>query len=69
MPLRDFAGIVLEAAQRADLAGEDDHVVAQQPHFGVALDEAVGHAAAGDGADLRDAEGFADLRRGPGRFP
>src|ERR1700692_1297184 len=45
----NLAGIVLETAERADLSGEDHHVVAQQADFGVALDKAVGDLAAGDG--------------------
>ena len=38
-----------------------DHVVANEPHIGAALDGAVGDAAAGDLADLRDIEDFEDL--------
>jgi len=40
MPFANLAGIVLEAAQRTDLALENHNVVAQQPHFGIALDKA-----------------------------
>ena len=54
----DFGGIVFEAAERGDFAFEDDDIVAEEADFGVALDVAVGDAAAGDGADLGDAESF-----------
>src|ERR1700689_3450383 len=57
----DLAGVIFEAVQRHDFAFEDDYVVAQQADFGVTLDEAVDHGAAGDGADLGDAESFADF--------
>ena len=54
-----FACVIFEALERADLAFEDDDVVAQQAHFGVALDQAVEHVAAGDGSDFRNAERIA----------
>src|SRR6516225_956910 len=59
--LRD---VVLEAAQRADLALEDDHVVTQQARLRVARtrDPAVGDHAAGNRADLRNLEDLANLR-------
>src|SRR6516164_6072333 len=55
-----FAGIIFEAPQRAHLALEHDHIVAQQSHFGIALDKAIDHVAASDRAHLGDAEGLAD---------
>ena len=58
----DFSGIVLEALELRELAFVHDHIVADQPHIGAALDRAVGDAAAGDLADLRDVEDFEDLR-------
>src|ERR1051326_4050291 len=57
----DFFGIVFEATQRSDFALEDDHVVAQQADFGVALDQAIDYAAARDRSHFRDAEGFEHL--------
>ena len=68
MPLRDFFGIVFEAAQRADLAFEYHHVVAQQADIGVALDKAVGDPAAGDRSQLSGCGKFPARRPGPGRF-
>src|SRR6516164_6787717 len=57
----NFAGIVFETPQRSDFTLEDDHVVTQQPHFGVALDNAVDDLAARDRSDLGNAEGLPDL--------
>src|ERR1700691_5648979 len=54
-----LAGVVLKALQRLDLAGEHDHVVAQQAHVAVALDQAVDHQAAGHITDLANAEHLA----------
>src|SRR5581483_11572939 len=54
----DLFGIVLEAAQRSDLAFEDDHVISQQANFGVPLDGAIAHATTGNRANFRNAEGF-----------
>src|ERR1041385_7099956 len=53
-----FADVVLEAAQRADLAFEHHDVVAQQTRCRLARarDAAVRHHAAGNRADLRHAE-------------
>ena len=59
--LRDLADVVLEAAQRAELALVDLDRVADQADLRVALDRAVGDHAAGDRADLRDGEGLAHL--------
>src|SRR5208337_318993 len=56
-----FADVFLEAPHRADLALEDDYVVAQQSDFGIALDHAVGDVTAGHGTHFRNAEGIAHL--------
>ncbi len=56
-----FAGVILEALQRFHFAGEHHHVVAQNPHFAVALDEAIDHHAASHVADFADAEYFPHL--------
>ena len=60
-----LAHVVLEAAQRAELAFVDHDVVAQQPRLRVAgaRDAAVGDHAAGDGADLRHLEDLAHFGR------
>ena len=54
-PVLTSLDVVLEAAQRADLALVDDDVVAEQPGLGVAGagDAAFGHHAAGNRAELR----------------
>src|SRR5207247_5792835 len=54
----DLAHIVFEAAQRADLAGVDDDVVAEQACLRIsgARDAAFGHHGAADGAELRHLE-------------
>src|SRR5262249_37029232 len=52
----DFARVVLEALELRELALMDDDIVANKPHIGAALDHAVGHAATGHVADLRDLE-------------
>src|SRR3990172_12022675 len=52
----DLAHVVLEALEGIDLAGVNDHAVAQYPQLCAALDHAFLHIAAGDGPDLRDAE-------------
>src|SRR5690348_15059898 len=57
-----LADVIFEAPERADLAFEYHHVVAQQAHFGIALDVAVLHVAAGHRAHLRNAERFAHFR-------
>src|ERR1700729_1891895 len=46
----DFFGIVLEAAERSNLAFEHDDAVPQQAHFGVAFDQAIEHSTSGDGS-------------------
>src|SRR5437764_6911447 len=51
-----LARIVLEALELAELAFVHHHAVADEPHIGAALHRAVGHAAAGDVADLGDFE-------------
>src|SRR4051812_2322354 len=63
-----FAHIVLEALERVDVAGVDDHVVAQHPYLGASLDHAFLNIAARDGADLRDAEYLAHLDHTEHRF-
>src|SRR5688500_3891386 len=57
----DLADVILEAAQRADLAFVDDDVVAQQTglRFAGARDAALGDHAAGNRADLRHLEDLA----------
>src|SRR5688572_16812627 len=66
----DLADIVLEPAQRADLAFVHDDVVAQQAGVGLAGtgDTAVGDHAAGDRADFRHLEHLAHLRRAEPHF-
>src|SRR3954467_14648443 len=64
----DIAHVVLESLERVDLAGVDDHVVAQHPHLGASLDHAFLNVAAGDRADLRDAEYLAHLDHTEHRF-
>src|SRR6185503_13385819 len=58
-----LADVVLEAAQRSDLAGEDDDVVAQQARLRLAGagDAALGHHAAGNRPELRYLEDVADM--------
>src|SRR6478735_3081931 len=58
----DFLCIVLEALELPQLALVDDDVVADQADIGAALDRAVGNAATGDLADLRDVEDLEDRR-------
>src|SRR5690606_30328949 len=53
--------VLLEAAQRFQLALEDDHFVAQHADRLVATDHALDDHAAGDGAELGAAEHLADL--------
>src|SRR5215813_8867596 len=57
----NLTGVVLEALQGCDLALEDDHIIAQQAHFGIALDETIDYLATGHGSYSRDAEGIADF--------
>ena len=63
--------VVLEAAQRADLALVDDDVVAQQARLRVAgaRDAAFVHHAAGDRAELRHLEDLAHLGRRRSALP
>src|SRR5262245_10251422 len=59
--LLHFADVFFEAAEAADVAFEDDYVVADQAGMRRAFDRPVRHHAAGDGADLRHADfGLAD---------
>src|SRR3954471_4684850 len=66
----DLGHVVLEAAQRAQLALVDHHVVAQQARLRLAraLDDAVGDHAAGDGAELRRLEDLPHLGRAEPHF-
>src|ERR1700682_41437 len=63
-----FAHVVLEALERVDIAGMDDHAVAKHAHLRAALDQALGNVAARHGADLRDAEDLPDLHHAEHRF-
>src|SRR5256885_12796359 len=60
-PGRDLAHVVVEAAQRLDLAGVDDGPVAHEPDLGAAADRAVRDVGAGDDADARRAEELTDF--------
>src|SRR5579862_7953969 len=59
-----FADVVLEPAQRSDLAFVNDDVVAQQARLGVARsgDPSLGDMAARDRSELRDLERIAHFR-------
>ena len=59
--LLDRLHVVLEAAQRVDRAVVDDRAVADDADLVVARDLAVLHVAAGDDADLGNAEQLANL--------
>src|SRR6202012_4426948 len=48
--------VVFEALERADLALEDLFAAAHHLYLGVAADDSILHAAAGDGAHLRNSE-------------
>ncbi len=50
--------IIFEAPQRCHFALEHDDVIAQQPHFGIALDQSIAHAATRNRPHLRNAEGL-----------
>src|SRR5579859_2210805 len=56
----DFAGVILEAAQRADLAFPDDAAVAHEAGAGTAHQLPFGNHRTGDSRTLHD-EGLADL--------
>ena len=58
----DFTRIVLEALELRQLAFMNNDVVADETHVGATFDLAVGDAAAGNLADLRDVEDLEDLR-------
>ena len=58
----NFLNVVLEAAQRCQLALVNNDIIAQHAHGAAALDLAVEDVAAGNGADLGDLVGLADLR-------
>ena len=59
--LLDGLDVVFEAAQRGNLALEDDRGVAHDANLVIAGDFALGDIATGDVADLRDAEHVANL--------
>src|SRR6266542_3036085 len=59
--LLHFADVFFESAQAADVAFEEDHVVADQAGMRRAFDRPVRYHAAGDGADLRHADDVADF--------
>src|SRR6185436_12958305 len=59
--LLDLAHVVLEATERAELAGPDDRAVAQEPRLRIPDDLPVDDHATGDVADLRNLEDLADL--------
>src|SRR5690606_3139984 len=58
---RDLSDVVLEAAERADVAGVDDDAVADEADAVVPVHLPLDDVAAGDGAGLRDAERLAHL--------
>src|SRR5690349_1178801 len=55
----DFAHVVPEPPQRADLAVVHHYVIPQQPHFRLAGDRAIRHLAARHRTHLADAERLA----------
>src|SRR5215472_8906501 len=55
----DFAGIILEPLERADLAFVNLHAVAHQANVGIAFDDAVQDITSGHGSHLGDAESLA----------
>src|ERR671938_1995766 len=57
----DFAHVVVEPAQRLDLAVVDDRPVADEAHLRAAGDATLGDVGAGDRADARGLEDLADL--------
>src|SRR5262249_35341084 len=59
--LLNLADVFFEASQAADVAFENDHVVADEARMRGSFDRAVRHHAAGDGADLRHADNVADF--------
>ena len=59
--IANFADIVFESSQRTNSAFKDDHVVAQQPDFGVALDRAILHVGACDRAHFGNPASIADF--------
>src|SRR5581483_2808884 len=52
----NFAGIIFEATQGADLSAEDNYVVAKQADLGIALDNAICNSATSNRADFRNTE-------------
>src|SRR5438477_7470615 len=57
-----FAGVILEALQRAELRGVDHRAVAHNANLRVALENAVHDVASGHRARALDAERIADFR-------
>ena len=61
MPLVTSLASSLKRRSDPTLPLKTDHVVAQQADFGVALDQAIAHAATGHRSNFRDAENFEHL--------
>ncbi len=59
----DFFNIVFVAFQRRQLAGMDDHVVADEADMGIAFDHAVGNHTACNVADLGNGDDLTDFDR------
>src|SRR5579875_95644 len=57
-----LAHVFFEAPERSDRALPQDDTVSEEPHLRTTADRAVGHIAAGDKADPRDPEHFANFR-------
>src|SRR5580765_4717329 len=57
----DFAGVVLEALQRAELGSIDDHAIADDADLRGAVEHAVHDIATGDGTRALDTEGVANF--------
>src|SRR5581483_2635878 len=57
----NFAGIVFEALERADLALVNLYAVAHQAHVGITLDHTIEHIATSNGSRLGHAESLAHL--------
>mgnify|MGYP006962188748 CR=1 FL=1 len=51
-----FLDIILQALERAEVAGVLDDTVADQAHLGTALDAALAHDGSGNCADLGDVD-------------
>src|SRR5260370_30187734 len=64
----DFVGVVLEPAQRTDPPGIDHDAFTEHADLGVALEYAIEHVTAHDGADTLDTERIAHFRAPQMRF-